>query len=156
VGPAQGRLTVATAGANLLAGVLLGAAYVSVRNEAVLARQVGGLELAALAAVVAIAADLGHIVATYRAVVTGRRWLSGIALTSTGADRSSPAPAARPLNRLWPLNPLPAPASPAVALPAGTLVHHPACALVGGKNAEALAPGALTARRLRPCPVCRP
>jgi hypothetical protein len=144
VGPVDSRLTLATAAANLLAGVLLAAAYVSVRNEAALARQVGGLELAALAAIVAIAADLGHILGTYRAVVAGRRRLSGIALTTT----AGPAPDGG--------SSIGATASQPVALPTGTLVHHPACALVGGKEAEALSPEVIAGRGLRPCPVCRP
>jgi hypothetical protein len=114
-------------------------AFVSVRNEAALGRQVGGLELAGLAAVVAIGADLGHIVAIYRGVVTGRRCLSIAAVPTTGADSSIQAPVS------WP-----------VALVTGTLVHDPACALVGGKKAEALAPEVIAGRRLRPCPVCRP
>jgi hypothetical protein len=139
VGPAWGRLTAATAGANLLAGVLLAAAFASVRNQAALDRQVGGLELAALAATVAIVADLAHIVATYRAVVAGRRRLSGLAVSTTGADPSIRATFPHP-----------------VALPRGTLVHHPACALVGGKNAAALSPEVIAAKGLRPCPVCSP
>ena len=139
MGPAWGRLTLTTTAANLLAAVLLAVAFVSVRNEAALAGQVRGIELAGLAAVVAISADLGHIVAGYRAVVASRRLLTGIAVPSMAADSSMRASATAP-----------------VALPTGTLVHHPACGLVAGKDAEALAPEAVADRRLRPCPVCRP
>ena len=130
------RLTLATATANVAAGALVAAAFVSVRNEAVLARQVGGLELAGLAGVVAIAADLAWIVAGYRAVVAHRRRLSRIAGTN---------PARRPASGGAP-----------VALPTGTLLHHPTCALVEGKAVEALAPEVLAGRGLRPCPVCTP
>jgi len=147
-GPAGGRLTLATAAANLLAAVLLGVAFVSVRNEATLARQVGGLELAGLAAIVAIGADLGHIVAGYRAVVANRRLLSDTAMPTAGSDSRSWVSASLPVD------PFASAASSPVALPTGTLVHHPACALVGGKNAEALAPEVIAARGLRPCPVC--
>jgi hypothetical protein len=129
----------ATAAGNLLAGVLLGVAFVSVRGEATLARQVGGLELAGLAAVVAIGADLAHTVATYRGVVGSRRFLSGLAVPTAGAPSSIAASTSLP-----------------VALPMGTLVHHSACGLVGGKATEALAPEAIAGRRLRPCPVCQP
>jgi len=139
---------VATAAANLVAGVLLGMAFVSVRNEATLARQVGGLELAGLAAVIAIGADLGHIVAGYRAVVASRRLLSDTAMPTTGSDSRSGVSASLSMD------PFASAASSPVALPMGTLVHHPACALVGGKNAAALAPEVIAARRLRPCPVC--
>jgi hypothetical protein len=149
-GPAGSRVTLATTAANLLAGILLGVAFVSVRNEASLARQVGGLELAGLAAILAVGADLGHIVATYRAVVTSRRRLSGTTGPTTGVDSSIRASA------VLPTVPLPSVASLPVALPSGTLVHHPACALVGGKNAEALSPEVIAGRGLRPCPVCRP
>jgi hypothetical protein len=135
-GPPWGRLALATALANLLAGVLLRAAFVSVRKEAVLARQVGALELAALAAVVAIAADLGNVVAGYRAVVAGRRRL-----------RAAPVPD-REL--------VPSTSSALVVLPTGTLVHHRACALVDGKQAEAVAPEIIARRTLRPCPLCTP
>jgi hypothetical protein len=138
-GPAGGRLTLATAAANLLAAVLLGVAFVSVRNEASLAHQRGGLELAGLAAIVAIGADLGHIVATYRAVVASRRHLSAMAVPITGAESCLQASTSRP-----------------VALPTGTLMHRAACSLVGGKNAEALAPEVIAGRRLRACPVCQP
>jgi hypothetical protein len=126
----------ATALANLLAGVLLRAAFVSVRNEAILARQVGALELAALAAVVAIAADLAHVVAGYRAVMAGRRRL-----------RLVPVPDRKLLLVT---------VSVPVALPTGSLFHHPACALVDEKNAEAVAPDVIARRGLRHCPVCRP
>ena len=134
-GPPWGRLVLATALANLLAGILLRVAFVSARHEAVLARQVGALELAALGAVVAIAADLGHVVAGYRAVVATRRRLCHVPVP----DRK-----------------LPAATVSAVALLTGSLAHHPACALVDGKDAEAVAPDVIARRGLRPCPVCRP
>jgi hypothetical protein len=141
---------VATAAANLVAGVLLGMAFVSVRNEASLARQVRGLELAGLAAIVAIGADLGHIVVSYRAVVASRRLLSDTAMPVAGSDSLSWVSASLPMD------PFASAASSPVALPTGTLMHHPACALVGGKNAETLAPEDIGARGLRPCPVCTP
>ncbi|HEV7861644.1 MAG TPA: hypothetical protein VGR20_03050, partial [Acidimicrobiia bacterium] len=76
-----------TAIANLLAAGLLAVAFVSVRNQAILARQIRGLELAGLAAVVAIGADLGHIVASYRGVVASRRHLSYVPVPASGDPR---------------------------------------------------------------------